>query len=75
MPDQRPDPGPAALYARVSGDRQGVDLSVAAQLQALRDHAGKNNYIVVREYVDEAESGPVADLPPVPQDAGRRQSR
>ena len=28
---------PAALYARVSSDRQDVDLSVAAQLRALRD--------------------------------------
>ncbi len=63
MPDQRPDPVPAALYARVSSDRQDVDLSVAAQLRALRDHAAKNNYLVVREYVDEAESGRVADRP------------
>ena len=28
---------PAALYARVSSDRQDVDLSVSAQLRALRD--------------------------------------
>ena len=57
------DPMPVALYARVSSDRQDVDLSVAAQLRALRDHAQKNGYIVVREYVDEAESGRVADRP------------
>ena len=63
MPEQRPDPVPAALYARVSSDRQDVDLSVAAQLRALRDHAEKNNYLVAREYVDEAESGRVADRP------------
>ena len=54
---------PAALYARVSSDRQDVDLSVAAQLRALRDHTRKNDYIVVREYVDEAESGRIADRP------------
>ena len=54
---------PVALYARVSSDRQDVDLSVAAQLRALRDHAHKNGYLVVREYVDEAESGRVADRP------------
>ena len=54
---------PAALYARVSSDRQDVDLSVAAQLRALRDHAAKNGYLVVREYVDEAESGRIADRP------------
>ena len=54
---------PAALYVRVSSDRQDVDLSVAAQLRALRDHASKNGYMVVREYVDEAESGRIADRP------------
>ena len=54
---------PAALYARVSSDRQDVDLSVAAQLRALRDYAEKNGYLVVREYVDEAESGRIADRP------------
>ena len=53
----------AALYARVSSDRQDVDLSVAAQLRALRDYAEKNDYVVAREYVDEAESGRVADRP------------
>ena len=53
----------AALYARVSSDRQDVDLSVAAQLRALRDYAERNGYLVVREYVDEAESGRVADRP------------
>ena len=54
---------PAALYARVSSDRQDVDLSVAAQLRALRNYAQANCYIVAREYVDEAESGRVADRP------------
>ena len=54
---------PAALYARVSSDRQDVDLSVAAQLRALRDYAEKNGYVVAREYVDEAESGRIADRP------------
>ena len=54
---------PAALYARVSSDRQDVDLSVAAQLRALRDYADKNGYSVAREYGDEAESGRVADRP------------
>ena len=54
---------PAALYARVSSDRQDVDLSVAAQLRALRDYAERNGYLVAREYIDEAESGRVADRP------------
>ena len=59
----REDFTPAALYAGVSSDRQDVDLSVAAQLRALRDYAEKNGYLVVREYIDEAESGRVADRP------------
>ena len=59
----RNDATPAALYARVSSDRQDVDLSVAAQLRALREYAQKNGYLVVREFVDEAESGRIADRP------------
>ena len=54
---------PAALFARVSSDRQDVDLSVAAQLRALRDYARSNGYSVAEEYVDEAESGRIADRP------------
>ena len=37
---------PAALYARVSSDRQDVDLSVSAQLRALKDYAKSNGYSV-----------------------------
>ena len=59
----RSEPTPVALYARVSSDRQDVDLSISAQLRALRDYARKNGYIVAREYVDEAESGRIADRP------------
>ena len=54
---------PAALYARVSSDRQDVDLSVSAQLRALKEYAKANGYSVARVYVDEAESGRVADRP------------
>ena len=36
MKKQFQPPTPAALYARVSSDRQDVDLSVAAQLRALQ---------------------------------------
>ena len=61
--NQNTDYTPVALYARVSSDRQDVDLSISAQLRALRDYARKNGYIVAREYVDEAESGRIADRP------------
>ena len=46
-----------ALYARVSSDSQDVDLSISAQLRALRDYAGKHDFQVIREFIDEAESG------------------
>jgi|GEM_PF-86738 len=52
-----------ALYARVSSDKQDVDLSLAAQLKALREYAAKNGYAVVREFVDEAESGRTVNRP------------
>ncbi len=61
--NDRTDHTPVALYARVSSERQDVDLSVAAQLRALRGYAAKNGYFVAREYVDEAESGRIADRP------------
>ena len=47
----------AAIYARVSSEKQDVDLSISAQLKALRDYAVKNGHDVVKEFVDEAESG------------------
>jgi site-specific DNA recombinase len=53
----------AAIYARVSSDRQDVDLSISAQLRSLREYAAKNNLVVVREFVDEAESGRTSARP------------
>jgi len=52
-----------ALYARVSSDRQDVDLSITAQLKALREYASRNGCTVVKEYIDEAESGRSIDRP------------
>jgi len=52
-----------ALYARVSSDRQDIDLSITAQLKALREYASRNGHTVVKEYVDEAESGRSIDRP------------
>jgi site-specific DNA recombinase len=46
-----------ALYARVSSDKQDVDLSISAQLRALRDCASRNGHQVIREFVDEVETG------------------
>jgi site-specific DNA recombinase len=52
-----------ALYARVSSDKQDVDLSISAQLKALREYAARNGYLIVHEYVDEAESGRTSARP------------
>ena len=40
-----------------------MDLSVSFHLRAFKDYAKANGYSVAREYVDEAESGRVADGP------------
>ena len=54
----------AALYARVSSDRQAEkDLSIPAQLKALRKHAQDRDWDIVAEYVDEAESARSANRP------------
>jgi site-specific DNA recombinase len=53
----------AVLYGRVSSDKQDVDLSISAQLKNLREYAARNGYKVIREFVDEAESGRTADRP------------
>ena len=71
---------PAALYARVSSDRQDVDLSVAAQNRALRDIVGARRSTTTRsEHISrpvspglsgrrasEPPSMPVAGSPPLP---------
>jgi site-specific DNA recombinase len=54
----------AALYARVSSERQADrDLSIPAQLKSLKKHALERGWDVVAEYVDEAESARTANRP------------
>jgi len=53
-----------ALYARVSSEKQAEnDLSISAQLKALRNYAEKNGWTVFKEFVDEAESARSANRP------------
>jgi len=53
-----------ALYARVSSERQAEkDLSIPAQLKALRKYALERGWEVAAEYVDEAESARTANRP------------
>jgi DNA invertase Pin-like site-specific DNA recombinase len=53
----------AIIYARVSSERQDVDLSISGQVKALREYASHNGYIVTKEFIDEAESGRSIDRP------------
>ena len=53
-----------AIYARVSSERQAEkELSIPAQLKALKKHALNRGWDVVAEYVDEAESARSANRP------------
>jgi len=45
------------LYARVSSEKQDTDLSLTAQLKAMRLFAQSRGYEVLKEYIDEAETG------------------
>ena len=58
---ERQEPIPVAIYARVF--RQDVDLSVDAQMNFLRDYSRENDYVVVREYVDEDERRHIVNTP------------
>ncbi len=54
----------AVLYARVSSEKQAEkDLSIAAQLKAMRKYATEKGYDIVGEFVDEAESARTANRP------------
>ena len=53
-----------AIYARVSSEKQAEkDLSIPAQLKALRKYALERGWEIVSEYVDEAESAKSANRP------------
>jgi len=52
----------AAIYARVSSDRQAKEGdSIPAQLEALRKYAKKNKYKIIGEYIDDGISGTKKD--------------
>ncbi|GAG76204.1 unnamed protein product [marine sediment metagenome] len=52
------------LYARVSSERQAEkDLSISAQLKAMRKYSLEHNFDVYKEFVDEAESARTANRP------------
>ena len=47
----------AALYARVSSDRQEHEETIQSQVEALRRYAQEREYRVVVEYLDDGYSG------------------
>jgi len=50
------------LYALVSTDKQTQkDLSIPAQIEAMKDYAKKNNWKVVGHFIDEGESARTAN--------------
>ena len=53
----------AAIYARVSTDKQEQEETVQSQLAALRLAAGERGYEIVGEFVDEGYSGAHVDRP------------
>ena len=67
-----------ACYARVSSERQAEkDLSIPAQLKALKRYALERGWEVASEYVDEAESARTANRPKFKEmvAAARRKSK
>jgi site-specific DNA recombinase len=53
----------AAIYARVSSERQEKEHTIGSQLEALRVYAGKNGMEIVEEFTDEGYSGARLDRP------------
>src|SRR4029453_12831209 len=52
------------LYARVSTDKQAQEeLSIPAQISAMREHAHRNGWKVVDHFVDRGESAKTANRP------------
>lgn len=56
-----------AIYARVSTARQEEDGTIETQLGVLREFAQQNNYVVVREYIDDGWSGDILARPSLDQ--------
>jgi len=52
-----------ALYARVSSEMQMEGFSLDMQLKEMRDFAAKENWTIVREYVEEGFSAKTAERP------------
>ncbi len=56
-----------AVYARVSTARQEEEGTIETQLLAVREFAKKNNYNIVKEYIDDGWSGDMLARPQLDQ--------
>ena len=56
-----------AVYARVSTARQEEEGTIETQLSAVREFAAKNNYTIVKDYVDNGWSGDMLARPALDQ--------
>jgi site-specific DNA recombinase len=56
-----------AVYARVSTARQEEEGTIETQLSAIRDFAAKNNYTIIKDYVDNGWSGDMLARPALDQ--------
>jgi site-specific DNA recombinase len=53
----------AAIYARVSSERQEKEHTIGSQLEALRNYAAQNGMEIIEEFTDEGYSGARLDRP------------
>lgn len=56
-----------AVYGRVSTARQEEENTIETQLSAVRDHAAKSGYTIVKEYIDDGWSGAMLERPSLDQ--------
>ena len=61
QPNEHPKRG--VIYARVSSDSQDVINSIEAQIAECQDFAKRNNIIIVKIYIEEAETGRTSNRP------------
>jgi site-specific DNA recombinase len=53
----------AAIYARVSSEKQEKERTIGSQLEALRGYAANNGMELIEEFTDEGYSGARLDRP------------
>jgi site-specific DNA recombinase len=57
----------AAIYARVSTERQEKEKTIESQIEELRKFCEKNGFLIVKEYVDDGWSGETLARPALDQ--------